>query len=92
MVTRGKKRYSNNMDMILLSEDFTIFMRTRVILMIIIIKREKIFLAKINESIMNSLVKILEIVMMLYIIPPFCKDDKDFFGLWETQMYLVNKI
>ena len=39
------------MDMILLSEALTIFKRTKDILMIMMMKREKIFSAKINDNI-----------------------------------------
>ena len=41
------------MDMILLSEDLTIFKRTKDILMIMMMKREKIFSAKINDNIQH---------------------------------------
>ena len=41
------------MDMILLSEALTIFKRTRDMLMIIMMKSEKIFLAKISDNIVH---------------------------------------
>ena len=41
------------MDMILLSEDLTIFKRTKDILIIMMMKREKIFSAKINDNIQH---------------------------------------
>lgn len=41
------------MDIILLSEALTIFKRTKVMLIIMIINSEKIFLAKINDNIIH---------------------------------------
>ena len=41
------------MDMILLSEDLTIFKRTKDILIIMMMKREKIFSAKIKDNIIH---------------------------------------